>query len=385
MKKHIIFDFDDTISSSYEHNQQLFVETFLPYKPDIDQDFVRKVHLVNRGTSMDKIFAEVVNKFKLKVAVAKLVEENELMHQKKANSVKLFDGFEDILRHFKKLGKIVSLCTNRGEGSLRLILTRHKLENYFDNIVSCKDAGHEKPDPFCLNELLAKYPGVKKEEVIYFGDSKTDAEFAQNAEVDYLVIDHYLNKKQFYTLAISSFAGGEDELLVEVNKKDKEIGAVYKMDAHVDPARYHRAVSIAVFNSKGQVILQKRSSLKLVDPGVWDLTGGHQIYGQTVEQAAAFELMEEMGLVGKLKFVKTGLRQNGQSEFYYLYYLVHDGPYKYDMHEVEKVKAFNCQRLIDHRYDSDYQFMDYVYERVEELKPLWVKLAKKYRITSKSA
>jgi len=52
---------------------------------------------------------------------------------------------------------------------------------------------------------MKKYPDIKVEETIYFGDSKTDAEFAQNAGIDYLVIDHYLNKKQFYSMILNSF------------------------------------------------------------------------------------------------------------------------------------------------------------------------------------
>lgn len=378
MKKHLVFDFDDTISSAYEHNQQLFVDTFLPYKPDIDQDFVRKVHLTNRGASMNLQFTEVVKKFGLKVTVEQLVEENEVLHQKHANEIKVFDGFEDILKHFKKLEKTISLCTNRAQGSLRMILSTNHLDHYFDNVISCKDAGHEKPDPYCLKQLLKKYPEISKEETIYFGDSKTDADFAQNADIDYLVIDHYLNKKQFFTLALGSFAGGEDELLVEVDKENKEIGVIYKMDAHVDPSRYHRAASIAIFNSQGQVVLQKRSSLKLFDPGWWDLTGGHQSFGQTIKQTARTELMEEMGLSGKLNFVRTGLKQDGkQSEFYNLYFLVHDGPYRIDMHEVDEAKAFDCEKLLKHEYDHDFKILGYVYDRVSELKNVWQPLIKK--------
>lgn len=378
MKKHIIFDFDDTVSSAYEHNQQLFVDTFLPYKPDIDQDFVRKVHFSKRGTSMDVQFREVVNKFGLKVSVDKLVRENELLHQKRANNIKIFDGFEELLKHFKKLGKVVSICTNRETGSLNKILKRNNMAKYFDNVISCKDRGHEKPDPFLLLELIDKYPNIRREEVIYFGDSKTDAEFAQNANVDYLIIDHYLNKKQFYTMVLGSFAGIEDELLVEVDENDKEVGVVYKMDAHTNSSRYHRAASILVFNRRGDIILQKRSSLKAVDPGKWDLTGGHQTYGQTIDQTAGLELMEELGIKSKLLYIRKGLKQDeNQSEFYYLYYTINDGPYKLDMHEVDEVKAFKCEKLIKHGYDKEYVFLNYVYERVEELRAVWEKLSKK--------
>jgi len=377
MKKHIIFDFDDTISSAYEHNQQLFVDTFLKHKSDIDQDYVRKVHFVNRGTSMELQFNEVIKKFDMKISSQQLVEENEKLHRQKAGEITIFAGFEDILKHFEKLGKIISLCTNRAEGSLKIILKNNNMEKYFDNVVSCKDEKHEKPDPYCLNQLLKKYPKISKEETIYYGDSKTDAEFAQNAGIDYLVIDHYLNKKQFFTLALSTFAGGEDELLVEVNKNDQDIGVIYKMEAHSDITRFHRAAHVMLFNSKGNAILQQRSLSKSFDPGAWDMPGGHQTFGQTIEQTATIELSEEMGIKPELNFVKKRLKQDDiQSEWGYLYYAISDGPYKYDEHEVAKVKEFDCQKLLNHEYDKDCPILKHIYIYIEELRNIWEPLKK---------
>ena len=378
MKKHIIFDFDDTISSAYEHNQQLFVDTFLAHWPDIDQDYVRKVHFTSRGKPMEIQFQEVIDKFSLDCEANRLVDENEVMHQEKAGDIKIFAGFEDILRHFKKLGKILSLCTNRAEGSLKIILKNNKAEKYFDNIISCKDANHEKPDPYCLVKLMKKYPGITKEETIYYGDSKTDAEFAQNAGVDYLVIDHYLNKKQFFTLALGTFAGGEDELLVEVNKDDKDIGVIYKLEAHSDPSRFHRAAHMMLFNSKGQVVLQQRSLTKTFDPGAWDMPGGHQAYGQTIEQTAEIEMIEEMGIKPQFNYVRKWLKQDGkQSEWCYLYYAVDNGPYKIDEHEVAQLNVFDCQKLLNNEYDKEFQILPHVYEYTKELGFVWEDLRNK--------
>ena len=216
MKKHIIFDFDDTVCSSYEHNQQLFVDTFLPYKSEIDEEFVRLVHYKNRGRPMKLQFKRVIDKYKLKADVQELVEKNEILHGESADKMIIFNGFGETIKHLKRIGKIVSLCTNRDKTSLEIVLKNNHLLNYFDEVVSCKDEGHEKPDPFCLNKLIRKHAEIKRSEIVYFGDSETDAEFASNAGIDYLIIDHYLNKKQFYNLIINSFVRGEDELFVEV-------------------------------------------------------------------------------------------------------------------------------------------------------------------------
>lgn len=375
MKKHIIFDFDDTISSAYDLNQQLFVDTFLPYMSEIDQDYLRNFHFAKRGTSMISQFEGIVEKYKINVSSEQLVEENEQLHQKRAAEVKIFNGFLEILQHLKRLDKKVSICTNRAKGSLEIILKKNQIYKYLDNVVSCKEEGHEKPDPYCLKELLEKYPKILKEETIYFGDSRTDAEFASNAGIDFLIIDHYLNKKQFYTMVVDSFTNFEDELLAEVDINDKEIGTIYKMEAHADPQRIHRAAHVILFNRKGKIILQRRSAKKLYDPGAWDIPGGHQAYGQTIKQTAKIELMEEMGITGELNFEKKWLKQDGkQSEYCYVFYIIHDGPYKYDKNEVSEIEKFDCRKLLNHEYDDKYQILPHVYDYIEEFKDVWEKL-----------
>lgn len=205
MKKHIIFDFDDTISSSYELNRELFIETITTYKPEADRDFVRSLHYEMKGCSMEAIFEIAIKKFKIPKSALELTHENELLHQRKAIEVTIFPGIKKLVSHMKKQGKIVSICTNRAHGSLMEILKKNDLLDYFDNIISCSEVDHEKPDPHCLLELIKKYPDISKHDIIYFGDSKTDILFAENAGVDFLIIDHYLNKKQSYLMLLESF------------------------------------------------------------------------------------------------------------------------------------------------------------------------------------
>jgi len=64
--------------------------------------------------------------------------------------------------------------------------------------------GHEKPDPFCLNQIIQKYDDPK-ESFVYFGDSKTDKEFAEAAGIDFLIIDNYLNKNNFFKILLQGF------------------------------------------------------------------------------------------------------------------------------------------------------------------------------------
>ena len=91
------------------------------------------------------------------------------------------------------------------------------------------------------------------------------------------------------------------EYIIIVDKFDKEIGKIEKMEAH-HKGILHRAFSILVFNSKNQLLLQKRSIKKYHSPGLWTNTCcSHPKYGEELEEAIHRRLREEMGFTCELK------------------------------------------------------------------------------------
>ena len=51
------------------------------------------------------------------------------------------------------------------------------------------------------------------------------------------------------------------EIIICVDKNDTEVGYIEKMDAHIKGV-LHRAVSVFIFNSKNELLLQKRYKRK---------------------------------------------------------------------------------------------------------------------------
>jgi len=204
MKKHFVFDFDDTISNSYDFNQDMFYQTFIPYYLDIDETFVRTVHRENRGKPMDYQFKLVIDGLNLELDPELLTQENEELHAKNFKDITLFSGVKELFTILKGRGKKISICTNRQYKSFNAVLKNQGLREYIEFAISCKDEGFEKPNPKCLLDLIEK-SGDDKDEFIYFGDSKTDYEFASNAGVDFVIVDHYINGKNFYNMIIKAF------------------------------------------------------------------------------------------------------------------------------------------------------------------------------------
>jgi isopentenyldiphosphate isomerase len=59
----------------------------------------------------------------------------------------------------------------------------------------------------------------------------------------------------------------------------------------------HPVVHLHLFNGKGELLLQKRSKTKDIEPGKWDTSvGGHVGLCESIEQALQREIYEEIGL-----------------------------------------------------------------------------------------
>ncbi len=95
------------------------------------------------------------------------------------------------------------------------------------------------------------------------------------------------------------------EYVVLVDESDHQIGLMEKLAAHVTP-HLHRAFSVFIFNSKGELLLQQRALTKYHSPGLWTNTCcSHPRDGETVIEAAARRLMEEMGMGCEIHEVYT--------------------------------------------------------------------------------
>lgn len=93
------------------------------------------------------------------------------------------------------------------------------------------------------------------------------------------------------------------EKVILVNEDDNAIGSIEKMEAH-QRGLLHRAFSILLFNSKGEILLQKRSRSKYHSGGLWTNTCcSHPHPEETMEDATQRKLKQEMGIDIRPEFV----------------------------------------------------------------------------------
>lgn len=96
------------------------------------------------------------------------------------------------------------------------------------------------------------------------------------------------------------------EAVIAVTEDDTVIGPMSKLEAHQGAGHYHRAFSVLLFNTKGEMLLQQRSSDKVTFPNVWaNACCSHPLHSPEelelenamgVKRAAVRKLQQELGI-----------------------------------------------------------------------------------------
>ena len=142
-----------------------------------------------------------------------------------------------------------------------------------------------------------------------------------------------------------------EEQVILVDGNDNEIGTENKLVAHKKALR-HRALSVWVFNSKGETLLQRRARGKYHSGGLWSNTCcSHPRPGEAVEAAAERRLFDEMGLTCPLKKMLTLIykKQVGEDLWEFEYLHVFSGKFegvpKPQEDEVEAYQWISLEKL----------------------------------------
>ncbi|MBW7931298.1 MAG: isopentenyl-diphosphate Delta-isomerase [Gammaproteobacteria bacterium] len=104
--------------------------------------------------------------------------------------------------------------------------------------------------------------------------------------------------------ALGAAANKPHEELILVDAADRELGFLSKERCHRGSGRLHRAFSVFLFNSRGELLLQQRSAAKPLWPLHWaNSCCSHPRRGESVESAVQRRLAEELALSAEVRFL----------------------------------------------------------------------------------
>ena len=133
-----------------------------------------------------------------------------------------------------------------------------------------------------------------------------------------------------------------------IDEDGKTIGKASRSECHNGSKILHPVVHLQIFNSRGDLYLQKRSEHKDIQPGKWDTAvGGHIDYGEDIEAALYRESREELGITGfkaRLWF-RYIFESEIEREMVNSYRTVYNGPITPDLDEVVEGRFWTVDEI----------------------------------------
>jgi isopentenyl-diphosphate delta-isomerase type 1 len=138
-----------------------------------------------------------------------------------------------------------------------------------------------------------------------------------------------------------------EEFFDVVDTSDKIVDRLARSEVHRQKL-LHRAIHVFVFRSDGRLLIHKRSPQKEEFPSVWTSScSGHVSSGETYDETAPRELLEELGIHASVKpLQKFAACAETSYEFTMLYFASSDEVIHPDPDEMTEVRWMNISEIL---------------------------------------
>ncbi|MDR2955055.1 MAG: NUDIX domain-containing protein [Prevotella sp.] len=140
----------------------------------------------------------------------------------------------------------------------------------------------------------------------------------------------------------------QEEIFPIVNEEGIIIGNAPRSVCHNGSKLLHPVIHLHLFNSKGELFLQKRSYTKDIQPGKWDTAvAGHIDLDETPLEAVNREALEELGISGfNIHFIlKYIIETDREKELSYCYHAIYNGTFILNKEELDDGRFWTIEEI----------------------------------------
>jgi len=188
----VIYDCDGVLFDSFEANTRLYNDLCaMVGREPLQEEEMEYVHshtvyeaihfIFGRGDELEKKGIEALKQVDLRNYIGYLKMEPYLFQT---------------LNRLKEGGILRAINTNRTT-SMKHIMDRFELWPLFDMVVTALDVKHPKPHPESIERILQNF-SLKKNEVVFIGDSEIDRQTAHSSGVPFIAYKNGTLKADFH-------------------------------------------------------------------------------------------------------------------------------------------------------------------------------------------
>lgn len=139
-----------------------------------------------------------------------------------------------------------------------------------------------------------------------------------------------------------------EEIFPLVDETGNIIGQAPRSVCHDGSKLLHPVIHLHIFNSHGELYLQKRSATKDVQPNKWDSSvAGHIDLDETPQMAAWREAREELGLsdIEPIFITKYIIETERERELSYCFYTIYNGGFVLNREELADGRFWKIEEI----------------------------------------
>ena len=177
----VIYDCDGVMFDSLEANGRLYNTIAVSTgRPPLTDDELRYCHTHTVFEAIHHISSESAEMEEKALAFFK----KEVDFREFIVFLKMEPNLLEVLSRLKERNIKRAISTNRTT-SMKYIMDQYSLRDHFDMVVTALDVAHPKPHPESVEKILTEL-GLKRENVLYVGDSEVDQQTAQSSGVRFI-------------------------------------------------------------------------------------------------------------------------------------------------------------------------------------------------------